>query len=284
MPVELLHRDIKASGVRLRVAEVGAGAPVVLLHGQFADHSTWEDVIESLGANYHLVAPDLPGFGASEKPPSSRFAYGVEAFCETIVDLYAALELGPAVVVGHGLGGAIALGLAAKHPELISGLVLVDALCYEAPIDLRRRVALLPLVGGFVLKQLWGRPTFRGYFRDVVVANPDERVAQRIDHYYEVFSSPAARGSALATLRGTVDTRPLVAHTARIAAPTLIVWGRYDRLHPVRLGHRLSREIRGAGLEIFETGHAPHEEQPARFARALGRFLEHIAANRGGPG
>jgi pimeloyl-ACP methyl ester carboxylesterase len=254
---------------------------VVLLHDHFADHSTWDDVVETLAPSHHLVAPDFPGFGNSEKPPPSRFAYGVEAFTETIADLYAALELGPAVVVGHGLGGAVALTLAARHPELISGLVLVDALCHQAPVDLRRRFALLPLVGGFVLKQLWGRPTFRGFFKDLVVTSPNERMSRRIDHYYDVFNSPASRSSALATLRATVDTRALVAHTARISAPTLIVWGRRDRMAPVRLGQRLSREIRGAGLEILDAGHAPHEEHPAQFARTLGRFVDGLSERRG---
>src|SRR5689334_25405900 len=125
-----LHRDVTASGVRLRVAEDGSGPPVVLLHGLFVDHSSWDGVIASLCSDFRLIAPDLPGFGESEKPPASRFPYGVDAFSEAICDLYAALEVGRAAVVGHALGGGVALALAARHPELVSRLVLIDALCY----------------------------------------------------------------------------------------------------------------------------------------------------------
>jgi pimeloyl-ACP methyl ester carboxylesterase len=267
-------RDIKASGVRLRVLEVGSGPPVLLLHGLFVDHRSWNGVLPYLADDFRLVAPDLPGFGESEKPPPGKFPYGVEAFAETVADLYAGLDIGRAAVVGHALGGAVALALASQHPELVSRLVLVDSLCYDAPLDAHRRIVLTPLVGGFVFKQLWSRTTFRSFFRDMVLSpGADEAAIRRVDEYYEAFNSPASRGSALATLRATVDTRTVVAQTARIAVPVLIVWGRHDRLYPAGFGHRLSREIRGAGFELMNTGHAPHEELPGEFAAVLGRFL-----------
>src|SRR6188768_4107635 len=127
-----VHRDVTASGVRLRVAEAGSGAPVILIHGLFVDHTSWDLVMPELAETFRVIAPDLPGFGASEKPPPSRFPYGIEAFAEAIADLYAGLELGPAAVVGHALGGAVALTLAARHPELVSKLVLIDTLATRA--------------------------------------------------------------------------------------------------------------------------------------------------------
>jgi pimeloyl-ACP methyl ester carboxylesterase len=267
------HRDVTASGVRLRVAEDGQGPAVVLLHGVFVDHSSWNGVIDRLRSGFRVVAPDLPGFGASEKPPASRFPYGVEAFAEAVADLYGGLELGRAAVVGHGLGGAVALTLAARHPELVARLVLVDAHCYDASLDLQHRLALAPLVGGFVFKQLWGRGTFRAHFRDRVLS-PRARVpSEQIDHYYDLFNTPAARGSALATLRSTTDTRPLVAQTTRIQTPTLVVWGRADRIFPAALGQRLAKEIRGAGFELVDAGHAPQLECPDELSTIIARFL-----------
>jgi pimeloyl-ACP methyl ester carboxylesterase len=266
------QRDVKANGVRLRVAMSGEGPPVVLLHGLFVHHGTWDAVVDEASSEFRMIAPDFPGFGESEKPPASRFAYDVGAFAEVVADLFAGLDLGRAAVVGHALGGAVALTLAARHPELVSRLVLVDSVCFDAPLDLRRRIALLPVVGGFVLKQLWGRATFRSFFKNDVVSDPDYPT-ERIDEYYDAFNDPAARGSALATLRATRDTRPIEAQTARVQAPTLVVWGRADRLVPARFGQRLSRQIRGAGFELMDAGHAPHEERPAEFAAILGRFL-----------
>jgi pimeloyl-ACP methyl ester carboxylesterase len=272
VPQRLL-RDLTASGVRLRVVLDGAGSPVVLLHGMFVDATSWQPVIDELREQFLLVAPDLPGFGESEKPPANRFPYGVEAFVGAVADLYAGLELGRAAVVGHGLGGAVALSLAARHPELVSRLVLVDTLCYPAPLDFRRKLVLLPVLGGFVFRQVWGKSMFRAFFRDVMLAPRANVPNQRLDHYYDAFNTPAARGSALATLRATMDTRPLEAQTARIQAPTLVIWGRRDRMYPAGFGQRLAREIRGAGFELLDTGHAPHEERPSEVAAVIARFL-----------
>jgi pimeloyl-ACP methyl ester carboxylesterase len=221
-----------------------------------------------------VIAPDLPGFGASEKPPPSRFPYGVDAFAEAIADLYAGLEIGRAAVVGHALGGAVALTLAARHPELVSRLILIDPLCYSAHPRLLRRVASVPFVGGLVFKQLLGRGLFRSHFRKTMLSEGAALDAARVDGYYSAFNSPAARGSALATLRNTVDTRPIVAQTSRIQTPSLVLWGRSDRLYPASLGQRLAREIRDARFELLDAGHAPQEELPEVLAAHIRRFLE----------
>ena len=96
--------------------------------------------------------------------------------------------------------------------------------------------------------------------------------ADRIAHYYSQFNSPAARGSALATLRATADTRAIVAHTAKVSCNTLVVWGRYDAVYPPALGRRLAKHIAGAGLELMPTGHAPQEEAPGELAELIARF------------
>src|SRR5262245_48989236 len=207
MPTPPTERDVKANGIRLRVSESGEGPPVVLLHGLFMDKRTWDGAALELASEFRLVAPDFPGFGESEKPPQGRFGYDLASFVEVVADLYAGLDLGRAAVIGHGLGGSVAVMLAAAHPELVSRLVVVDAQCDGAEPDLRRRVALLPFVGGFVLKQLWGKKTFRAYFHGAALPGPGKLEDSKIDAYYDAFNDPASRGSALATLRATQDTR-----------------------------------------------------------------------------
>jgi len=83
-----------------------------------------------------------------------------------------------------------------------------------------------------------------------------------------------SRGSALATLRSCADSRPALAQTSRIQTPTLVIWGHADALSPARFGQRLAREIRGAGFEQLDAGHAPQEERPREVARLVARFLE----------
>ena len=119
-PFERAIRDVTARGVRTRVLEAGReSAPaLVLIHGFLESRRTWDDLIDDLAERFHVIAPDLPGFGESEKPNPARYAYGIESHAEAIADLIAVFGVGRASVVGHAMGGAIAMTLAATHPEL----------------------------------------------------------------------------------------------------------------------------------------------------------------------
>jgi pimeloyl-ACP methyl ester carboxylesterase len=275
-----LERDLTASGVRLRLAELGNGPPIVLLHGPFVDHSCWDGLLSGLAETHHVIAPDLPGCGNSEKPSASRFGYGVSAFAEAITDLYGGLALGPAVLIGHSLGGAVALTVAARHPELVSRLVLLDSLCYGSSASAFGRLAVLPVLGGLALKQLWGLRLFRAHFRGTLLGPSAQVDPARIERYYASFNEPAARASALAMLRATTDTRDIAAQTTRVQTPTLVLWGRSDRVWPASFGQRLSREIHGARFELLDAGHSPHEEAPAEVLRVIRRFLSDEARAR----
>jgi pimeloyl-ACP methyl ester carboxylesterase len=269
----IAHRDVAARGVRLRVTEEGDGPRVVLLHGLFVDHRTWDGVRPRLRDAFRVIAPDLPGFGQSEIPPPTRFPYGIDAFAEAVTDLYAGLEIGRAALVGHGLGGAVALTVAARHPELVSHLILIDAHAYNDATRVESRIARAPLLGSLVFKQLVGRALFRAYCRTRLLS-PDSRVdSALLDTFYDAFNSPPARGSALAALQSALDTRPIIACTARVQTPTLVVWGRLDAVYPASLGQRLAREIRGAGLELIDAGHLSPVERPDLIADLIARFV-----------
>jgi pimeloyl-ACP methyl ester carboxylesterase len=267
-----LYRDVKASGIRLRVTEVGTGTPLLLLHGLFFDRSSWYQTQTHLAQDFRVIAPDLPGFGESEKPSSARFGYTVEAYVQAILDLFAGLRLGQACIAGHGLGGAIALSLASSNPELVSRLVLVGSLCYPTRPDRARRVASLPLLGGTLFKQLWGRALFTNYFRNVLLGPRAQVPSERITHYYETFNTPSGRNSALEVLRATLDARTVEVKLSQVGVPTLVLWGRHDALYPAAFGQRLAKEIRGAGFRLLDTGHTPLEEAPLELAENIRRF------------
>jgi pimeloyl-ACP methyl ester carboxylesterase len=269
-------RDVTARGIRIRVLEAGSerSPALVLVHGLFASHRSFEDIIEHLSQRFHVIAPDLPGFGESEKPSPARYAYGIEAHAESVADLIAAFGVGRASVLGHAMGGAVALTLAAEHPELVPRLVLEDALVYPWSPGFKARLPLVPVVGGIIFKQLYGRALFRALFREMYHRPGYEAPLSRIDWHYDAFNGPAARESAHAVMRAILDTRPVSARLSRIVAPTLVVWGREDRVFPATLATRLAREIPGAKLEIMDTGHTPHEERPRELATLLTEFLE----------
>lgn len=269
---EPVTRDVNARGTRVRFVEAGSGPPLLLVHGYLSSQRTWEDVTPALARQFRVIAPDLPGFGDSEKPSPARYAYGFEAFADSLADVLAALGLSRAAVCGHGLGGAIGLTLAANHPALVDRLALVGPHVYSARLGFMSRVAAIPVVGPVAFKQLYGRAMFRRFFRDQVYGTP-EPPWERVDAHFDLFNAPAAREAAFATTQALLDTRAIVAQVPRVTVPALVIWGRGDRCAPISDGRRLSRELRGARFEVLESGHAPQEECPDAFARVLARFL-----------
>ena len=276
MEVQRVSRDVTARGVRMRVIEAGEGRPLplVLIHDLFGSHLSFDDVIDPLAERFHVLVPDLPGFGESEKPNPGRYAYGVETFAEAVADIIAAYGVGRACVLGHGLGGAVAITLAAHHAELVVRLAVESPLCYPTAPNRRLRPTLWPGVGGVLFKQLFGRRAFRNYFKDEVYSSLNHYSSLRVAKLYEHFNTPSARESAYAVLRSILDTRPIVARVTRIRQPTLVLWGRDDRIHPAAFALRLSREIPDARLELFDAGHAPHEERPTDFTEVVREFFE----------
>jgi pimeloyl-ACP methyl ester carboxylesterase len=226
-----------------------------------------------LAERFRVIAPDLPGFGESEKPPPSRYRYDFEAFCESLADLIAAVGLGRVSICGHAMGGAVALTLAATYAHVVDKLVLVNPLVYPPRPDRLSRVASIPVIGPLVFKQVLGRSLFRNRFGAEGPAGADDAATRRVDHLFDLFDIPAAREAAYATMLAMLDTRPLTASVPRISAPSLVVWGRANREAPVEQGRRLARELKGARFEVFDCGRSPAEEQPELFANTVTSFL-----------
>jgi pimeloyl-ACP methyl ester carboxylesterase len=267
-PLRPTTRDVAARGARIRFVEVGQGPPLVLVHDYLASRMAWDDVLAKLSPHFHVIAPDLPGFGESEKPPPERYRYDFDAFADSVVDLVAALGLVRPSLCGHALGGAIALTVAAEHAHLVEKLVLVNPLVYPPRPDRLAQIAGMPIVGPVVFKQLLGRALFRSYLLSRGAAN-----ASRLDHLFDLFDAPAAREAAYATMRAILDTRALTARLPRVTTPALVVWGRSNRCHPVDQGRKLARELGGSRLEVLDCGPSPAEECPDVFASTLRGFL-----------
>jgi pimeloyl-ACP methyl ester carboxylesterase len=264
-------RDVAARGARIRFAEAGQGPPLVLVHDYLASRMAWDAVLPLLSTSFHVIAPDLPGFGESEKPPPGKYRYDFSAFAESLVDLLAAIGLGRVSICGHAMGGAVALILAATYPHVVDRLVLVNPLVYPPRPDAVTRIASVPVLGPLVFKQLYGRALFRRRFNG--------SGAEHVDRLFELFDVPAAREAAYATMVAMLDTRPLTASLPRVSAPALIAWGRACRAYSVEHGRRLARELGGARFEVFDCGDSPAEERPDALAASISAFL---SSGRGG--
>ena len=274
MVSELLLHDVTARDVRVRFAELGKGPPLLLLHDVLADRSQWDDVRAPLAESHRVVIPDLPGFGESEKPEERRFRYDPGSFAEAMVDVVAAAGLGRVSVAGVGLGALVAMSMAARHPSLVAKLILVSPPLFGTRAGEALPLATVPFLGPFLVKQVVGRSLFRRHFRARVHAIHTDDKDARVDQLCERFDSPAAREAALHTLASLADTRAVEASIGRIGAPTLVVWGRDNKLGSPELGRKLSRQLAKASLEIVSGGHGTPEDAPDEFVTLTKRFLE----------
>jgi len=255
-------------GLRLRYVRKGEGPPVLLLHGISSSLYTWKDVLPALAAHHDVIAVDLPGFGDSAIPsPASG-----DRIARSVVGLMDRLGITRASIVGNSLGGAIAIAIAARLPDRVDRIVLIDAAGYNfAPAD---RPLLLRVAGAIpapVLEALPVRPMvalgLRQVFHDDALVTPD-----KIAEYVAPMRRPGASAALHGLLLGTDDLHfPGVIREVR--APTLILWGRYDTWIPPRDADRFAADIPGARVLMMETGHMPQEERPAETAARVEEFL-----------
>jgi pimeloyl-ACP methyl ester carboxylesterase len=271
--------EIGLHGQRYSYRIAGKGSPLVLLHGIAASSATWEKVIPRLTAHHTVIAPDLLGHGQSAKPPGD---YSLGAYANLLRDLLEALGKQRATIVGHSLGGGVALQFSYQFPERTERLVLVSSggLGREVhPIlraaALRGADVVLPWLSaagarsiGTLVKTM-GRFGFR--------ASNDLGETWRS---FVALEEPQARRAFLQTVREVIDLRgQRVSANDRLylaaEVPTLIVWGEKDPLIPVSHAHRAHKRIPGSRLEIFPgAGHYPYLDDPEQFAAILLDFIQ----------
>ncbi len=258
--------DIRLRGLRVRYVEAGPpDAPAaVLLHGLGLDHRQWSGSIEALSRARRVIAFDFPGFGASDRPPPTSYPYGFEALAETTLDLLAALGVGRCALVGHSMGAGAAIVAAADRPEFVERLVLVAPPCFRSRAPLSQRLSMLPIVGRPLFQRMLGGAALQRHLAEYAGDRDDGR---------DAIEEAAQRDATWAMLRASIDPDTLRARLPRVRAPTLVVWGRDDRVEPWTFGSRLAREIAGARLEILECGHAPEAERPDAFEALVESFL-----------
>lgn len=272
-------RTAMLHGRPVTYAQAGTGPVLLLVHGMGGGYENWREVIGPLARNYTVVAPDLPGHGASA--PSSG-DYSVGALAVGLRDLLLALGHEHATLVGHSLGGGIAMQLAYQFPELAERLVLVSSGGLGPEVSLVLRAAALPGSELWITASAWtacwlGPAVGRGLA--AVRFRPSPATVD-VARGYASLADSGRRTAFLATLRSVInvggqriDASDRLYLTAGM--PTLIVWGQRDSIIPVSHGERAHAAILGSRLEIFDgVGHIPHLEAPERFVTALERFLK----------
>lgn len=279
MTFSLRHVTLHGHDVKYRLAEHADDAPTILLvHGVAGGSRAWRDVMPALAGDYTVLAPDLLGHGESAKPVGD---YSLGAHASGLRDLLAVLDLGPVSVVGHSLGGGVAMQLAYQHPELVERLVLVGSGGLGREVSMLLRALTLP--GVEYLMPL----VFPSFLRDT-----GDRLSQKLHEQglrsprlaemwraYSSLGEPENRQAFVRTLRSVLDPGGQTVSAAdrlylAAAVPTMIVWGDADRIIPVEHAHAAHDAIEGSRLEIFEgVGHFPHLEDPERFVEVMRDFM-----------
>src|SRR5881227_1491768 len=253
--------QVELHGHRVIYRIAGSGPPVVLIHGMLNSSRHWEAVALRLAAEHTVIAPDLIGHGDSATP---RGDYSIGAHAAVIRDLLAVIGVERATIVGHSLGGGIAMQFFYQFPQRTERLVLVSSGGLGHKVSPILRSAAMPGASGLRMRD-------RGVGKGVYL--------QAIVRAFRPLEQPDARTAFLHTLRSVIDVRgQRVSARDRLyllhAMPTLIVWGERDHTIPIehgRAAHRAIPDSRFATLP--KAAHFPHLEDPAGLAEVLLDFL-----------
>ena len=264
-------RETVLHGHRIGYRIAGSGPPVVLVHGMLNSSRHWAAVAASLARTHTVVAPDLHGHGHSAGPEGD---YSIGAHAAGIRDLLARLGIDRATIVGHSLGGGVAMQFFYQFPERTQRLVLVSSGGLGRDVSWPLRVAAAPgveaLMAGATSRPVLGALELAA--RTAPVLRPTHRALAGL-------RTTEARRGFLWTLRSVIDLGgQRVSARDRLylagAVPTLIVWGGRDHTIPIEHGRHAHTAIGGSRFVLLpDAAHFPHLDDPAGLARAIGAFL-----------
>jgi pimeloyl-ACP methyl ester carboxylesterase len=277
---QLRLRRLALHGHHIAYRHAGDGPVLVLIHGITSSSATWERVMPYLARRFTVIAPDLIGHGASAKPKGD---YSLGAHANGIRDLLVALGHDRASIVGHSLGGGIAMQFSYQFPERCERLVLVDSGGLGREVSPLLRAATLPgaelilpllaatrlLDAGALAGRLLGRLGLR--------ARTD---LEEMARGHATLSDPEARSAFIHTLRSVLEPggqRVDASNRLYLAKylPLLLIWGERDRIIPVSHGRATHEQVPSSHLEVFQdSGHFPQLDEPERFLHVLIDFID----------
>jgi pimeloyl-ACP methyl ester carboxylesterase len=264
----LSERRLDLAGVSTAVLEGGDGPPVVLLHGQGGWSGMWLPVARDLVRAHRVIAPDLPGLGASTTPDGPPDAARVLAWLEALTERTCPE---PPAIVGASLGASIAARFAIAHPDRVSRLVLVAA---GSLARFRPAPGVVLAMVRFIARP--SERTQQGFLRQITVDPARARALMSEDsqaYGLELARTPSVRAANRRLLR-ELGTRPIPPEQlAGIAVPTALIWGRQDRVMRLRIAERASAR-HGWPLHVIEDAGHFTIEQPEAFRSALAAALE----------
>lgn len=273
---EMKYLDVH--GERVAYLDEGSGEAILLVHGIAGSSQTWRSVIGPLSRKYRVVAPDLLGHGNSTKPRSD---YSLGAMSVLVRDILDGLGITRATIVGHSLGGGVAMQFVYQHPEYVQRLVLIASGGLGPDVGLTLRLASLP-GAELVLPVIAPRQLVSAGDRVwswLRKAGVDAPRGEELWRHYSSLSDGPTRRAFLRTLRSVVDHRgqavsALSRLNSRTDFPVMAIWGERDKIITIEHAYA-ARDIRpDVRLEVLtDVGHFPQAERPAEVAELIDDFI-----------
>jgi pimeloyl-ACP methyl ester carboxylesterase len=276
----LEYRTIHGYRRAFRVA--GSGPAILLIHGIGDNSTTWQTVQSKLAQRFTVIAPDLLGHGKSDKP---RADYSVAAYANGMRDLLSVLDIEHVTVVGHSLGGGVAMQFAYQFPQLVERLILVGAGGVTKDVNIALRIASVPM-GSEALALLrlpMVLPALQVLGRLGGALFGSTGVGRDLPDVVRILADlpePTASSAFARTLRAVVDWRgQVVTMLDRCylteSVPVQLIWGSRDSVIPVEHARMAHSAMPGSQLEVFDgSGHFPFHDDPDRFVELVEKFID----------
>jgi pimeloyl-ACP methyl ester carboxylesterase len=273
------RRTATLHGHELSYLDSGTGSVVLFIHGILGSHRNWSHLIDRMDDSHRVIVPDLFGHGESAKPVGD---YSLSAHAATMRDLLDRLGIDRVTLVGHSLGGGIAMQFYYLFPERVERLVLVASGGLGREVNLVLRSATLPGAEWVlpVIASTWVQARAEAVGR--AMSKVGWKPGSDLTAIWQGFTSLAdaeSRRAFLSTTRAVIDPggQSISAHDYLpdvLPLPTLIVWGSRDRMIPAWHALRAQEAMPGCRVELFEgAGHFPHLDDPDRFADLVRDFI-----------
>ncbi len=265
-------------GVKINYYEAGQGPPILLLHGFAACAYTWRHLIPPLAAAHRVFTLEMKGFGLSDKPADGHYAVSDQA--DIVAEFIRRQNLNDLVVMGHSMGGGVALmtyfKLRPEDPGRLQKLVLIDSAGYPQKLPWFIWMAKIPGLNPLAAKLLSPRFAAALVLKKCYY-NKDAVTEEQIDTYAYYGSLPGAAAAVSQTAKQIMpkDIETLTAQYKTITVPVLIIWGKEDEVVPLQVGENFKRDIPGAELVVLpRCGHIPLEEEPLATRQVIMDFLK----------
>lgn len=265
-------RFVQVGDWRIRVDEIGAGEPVLLIHGYSSTLEEWRPALPSLCEGRRCILVDLPGFGLSDKREGD---YSPETMARHLFGVLDALGIPSADVVGHSWGCSVALAMALEAPARVRSLVLTGAWVYYDQLPTFMLWSRLPGVGEVLYTAFFDQQPDMRY--EEIFRDPAAHVREEdVDLMQHFLKSPGAIRAALQAARDQRFER-LEPRYPEVRHPTLLVWCEEDRVALPHYARRLAADLPAAKLEwLTGCGHVPQVEVPEQWSRRVREFLDTV--------